>query len=65
MSEDQANAVAGALGGEIWQSGGGIWLVLIRRGDGHLVVLSDEVVCEYENDEAFDSAKALTAIHLC
>lgn len=65
MSEDQASAVAEALGGEAWQSGGGIWLVVIRRGDGHLVVLSDEVVCEYESDKAFDSAKELAAIRLC
>ena len=64
MSEEQANAIA-ALGGEAWQSGGDMWLVLVRRQDGHLVLMSDEVVCEYENEEAFDSAKPLTAIHLC
>lgn len=65
MSEDQASAVAEALGGEIWQSGGGIWLVVIHRGDSHLVILSDEVVCEYESWEAFDNAQALTAVQLC
>jgi len=41
MDEKQANAVAEALGGETWQSGGDIWLVLLRRSDGRLVVLSD------------------------
>jgi hypothetical protein len=64
MTEEQATAIAGALGGEAWQSGGDIWLVLIHRPDGHMVVLSDEVVCEYENQEAFDNARALLSIHL-
>jgi hypothetical protein len=65
MNEDQATAIADALSGEAWQSGGDIWLVIIHRNDGHLIVMSDEVVCEYENQEAFDEAKPLTAIHLC
>jgi hypothetical protein len=61
MTEEQATAIADALGGEAWQSGGDIWLVIVRRQDGHMVVLSDEVICEYENEEAFDEAKASTA----
>jgi len=65
MSEEQANAIAEALGAEAWQSGGDIWLVLIHRQDGHLVVISDEAVCEYESQEAFDTGKATAAINLC
>ncbi len=65
MTEEQAIAIADALGGETWQSGGDIWLVLIHRPDGHLVVLSDEVVCEYENQEAFDESKSTNAINFC
>ncbi len=38
MTEEQAKNVAAALGGDSWQSGGGIWLVLLRRSDGRLVV---------------------------
>ena len=64
MDEKQTNAIAEALGGEAWQSGGDIWLVLIRRPDGHLIVLSDEAICEYENQELFDEGKALTTIFL-
>jgi hypothetical protein len=64
MNEDQAKSIASALGGESWQSGGDIWLVLIHRADGRLVVISDEVVCEYENQEAFDDAKASATIYL-
>ena len=28
MEEEQANTVARALGGDVWQSGGDIWLVI-------------------------------------
>jgi hypothetical protein len=44
MNELQAKQVAEALSGETWQSGGGIWLVLIRQGTGKLVVISDEAI---------------------
>lgn len=64
MDERQANAIARALGGETWQSGGGIWLVLIHRADGRLVVLSDDAVCEYESEEAFDAGLASASITL-
>ena len=64
MDETQAEAIATALGGETWQSGGDIWLVLIRKQNGHLVVISDEVVCEYESQEAFDDAKTMSSIYL-
>jgi len=60
----QAEAVAQAFGGEAWQSGGQIWLVLLRRSDGRLVVISDEAVCEYENREAFDDGKPNLAVRL-
>ena len=58
MDEEQATAIADTLHGEGWQSGGDIWLVLVHHVEGHLVVISDEAVCEYENQEAFDEAKA-------
>lgn len=65
MNEEQANTIARALGGETWQSGGDLWLVLINRADGRLVVISDEAIVEYENQEAFDDAKPATSIMLC
>ena len=58
MNEEQADAVAEALGGESWQSGGGIYLVLLEKKDGRLVVISDDVICEYESEEAFDKCRA-------
>jgi hypothetical protein len=65
MNEQQAEAVAKALGGETWQSGGGIWLVIFRRADSRVVVISEEVVCEYENDDALDSGTPAQSIFLC
>ena len=62
MNEDQANVIAEALGGDAWNSGGDIWLVRIERTDGKLVVLSDEVVCEYANEDAFDANNPTNSI---
>lgn len=52
MDEEKAEALATLLGGETWQSGGDVWLVLIRRSDGRIVAISEEVVCEYADEEA-------------
>lgn len=41
MNEKQATTLARALGGDVWQSGGGNWLVIIRRENGSLDVVSD------------------------
>lgn len=66
MNEQQANAVAKALGGLAWNSGGEMWLVLKERSDGRLVVISDEVVCEYASQADFEKGvKETAAIHLC
>lgn len=66
MNEQQANALAAALGGYAWNSGGGIWLVLKERADGRLVVFSDEMVCEYAGAEAFhDGELSSASMMLC
>jgi len=62
--EAKARAVAEALGGEAWQSGGGIWLTVITKTDGHLVVISDDVICAYESEAAFEQGRPTTTIHL-
>jgi len=54
MSERQAKAVAAALRADAWDSGGGIWLVVIRRADGKVVLISDEVVKVYSDYQTFD-----------
>ncbi len=57
MTEEQANAVASALSGTPWQSGGDIWLVIVERKDGSIVVISDESICVYANQECLDGGQ--------
>lgn len=64
LNEKTAEQVAKVLGGEAWQSGGGIWLVLLRRKDGALVVISDEVIGEYSSEVAFDAGSTGKTIPL-
>ena len=64
MDEAKAEALAKLLGGETWQSGGDVWLVLIRRADGKIVAISDEVVCEYADEEALGTGEPGVAIGL-
>ena len=64
MKEDQAKAVAEALRGSAWNSGGGIWLVRMDRHDGSLVIISDEVICEYAGEEEFEVVNPANSIIL-
>ena len=65
MDEQQAQAIADILGGETWNTGGGICLVVKKRSDGRVVAISDESVCEYENQQALDQGKPSVSIVLC
>lgn len=58
MDERTAEQLAVIVGGEAWQSGGGIYLVTVTRADGSLVVFSADSICEYESEEAFDAGRA-------
>jgi hypothetical protein len=64
MNEKQAEIMAEALRGRTWQSGGDIWLVLIDKKDGKLVVISEEVICEYNNEDNFDKSNPAKTIFL-
>ena len=64
MTEKEAQAVAEALGGETWQSGGDVWLVLFRRSDGKVAVVSDESVCEYDSEESALAGRPSIALAL-
>lgn len=64
MDETTVEQLAAIVGGEAWQSGGGIHLVTVNRDDGSLVVFSGDSICEYENDEAFEESRALKTILL-
>ena len=64
MNEQQATAIADALGGEAWQSGGGMWVVTINRSDGKLIGITDDAICMYADDTAFDRGEASDLIEL-
>ena len=64
MDERRAQALAKALGGDAWNSGGGIWLAVVRRADGRVVAISDEVVCEYASEDDLVSGQPETSILL-
>lgn len=64
MDEEQAKAVAEALGGDVWDSGGGMWLAIFRRHDGKIVAITDEVVCEYEHGDALESGTPRLSVNL-
>jgi hypothetical protein len=51
MDEENAQHLAEILGGEIWDSGGGICLVLKHRSDGKIVAISDETLSVYGSEE--------------
>lgn len=57
MDEAKATALAKLLGGETWQSGGDIWLVILRKADGKIVAISDELVTEYADEEALGAGE--------
>ncbi len=64
MDESKAETIATLLGGYAWNSGGGLHLVVVEREDGHKVVISDEIICEYRNDETMESGEPLVSIRL-
>ncbi len=64
MTRQQAEAVSAALGGEAWHSGGNIWLARLVAPDGRLVVISEDMVCEYADDDAFGDGHASNSIEL-
>lgn len=63
MDQRTAEQLAVIVGGEAWQSGGGMYLVTVNRDDGSLIVFSSDAICEYESDEAFDAGLASKTIY--
>ena len=76
MTKEQAEWMVKALGpgfvpvqlrrgkqGNAWNSGGGIYLVLLPKKDGRLVVLSDECVCEYVDEDAFSGGRVEKVVY--
>lgn len=64
MNEANARGIADILGGEAWQSGGNIWLVLFESPDGRMVAISEDLVCEYEGRDAFYEGRSSREVGL-
>ncbi len=64
MDARESEVIAEVLGGTSWNSGGHTYLIRIERADGHLIVISDEAVCEYESEDAFAENRPIRAIVL-
>jgi len=64
MNQKRAEAIADAFGGEAWQSGVGMWVVTLHRGDGKTIAMTDDAICLYEDDAAFDKGQAEQSIEL-
>ena len=65
MNEDQATRLASIIGGRPWNSGDDVWVVRKERGDGKLIEISDEAVCEYESQEMLEAGEPDDFIPLC
>ena len=64
MNEQHAQALADMIGGEVWRSRGEQWVVGVHAGDGRVIAISDEHVCEYSDDDAFDNGTPSTTVLL-
>jgi hypothetical protein len=64
MDEKHANEVSKALGVLAWQTGVDEWFILFQRLDGKVVVITDEVICEYDDMSAFENSRPITSIML-
>jgi hypothetical protein len=52
LTESEVQRLAAALGGDVWDSGGGVELIVVERPDGRAVAISEEAVGEYADIEA-------------
>lgn len=64
VTEEEATLLASSIGGQVWQSGGGVHVVLLRRPDGAIVAFSDDLVAEYADENALEAAAPSTTILL-
>jgi hypothetical protein len=64
MDELKADKLADELGGQAYRIDEDIWVVVIDRRDGRLVVLTDCSVDEYADWQAFKSGRCFATIRL-
>jgi len=62
MNEQKAKKIAKILGGDTYQSGGDMWVVIIKKKKG-IAVVTDESVCAYSSEDAFlDGEKPVDSV---
>ena len=54
VNEEWATRLAMLIGGEAYQSGGNIWVVLFKRPDGRFVVIGDDGAELYDSTDHFE-----------
>lgn len=64
MNEEDANKIASVFAGNTWQPYPGIWLLVIRRDDGSLVVFDREAVCLYDDERAMEDGEPACEIRM-
>jgi hypothetical protein len=54
VTEEWTQPLANLLGGEAYQSGGNIWVVLFERPDGRFVVIGDDGADIYQSADLYE-----------
>ncbi|MEM9416318.1 MAG: hypothetical protein AAGA29_12700 [Planctomycetota bacterium] len=64
MHEYQVNTIARVFGGRPWQPYPGVWLLVVARDDGSLVVFDSDAVYAYDNTDALEDGEPRIEIRL-
>ena len=56
MTKLEAEQIAETFSGRSWRAGDGVWLVIVKQPDGKVLVVSDDLLCEYETQKHFEQA---------
>ena len=64
MKMERAQEIAEVIGGAPYELEDGSWMVLIKRKDGRLIVVSDQTVEEYADHDAFRLGRCYSCISL-
>lgn len=64
MHEHQANTIAHVFGGSPWQPYPGVWLLVVARDDGSLVVFDTDAVYAYDDTDALEDGEPRVEIRL-
>lgn len=64
MHEHQANTIAPIFGGRPWQPYPGVWLLVVARDDGSLVVFDSDAVYAYDDTDALEDGEPCIEIRL-